>query len=268
MNDKLKELLAIPTQSYQEQQMVAYLKARLVDSAAKVWSDQYNNVYAVRGTGSKPFPCLAAHIDSVQPIRKVRVVEDGGFLRGIYRGKPAGLGADDKTGIHVCLELFEQFDNIALMLFATEECGCHGARHADPAFFKLLGYVIEYDCPSRNMLSHTVSGVRLFANRGDFIFTAAPVLKQFGTMLWQNHPYTDVMAVRQRFPLSCLNLSSGYYNWHASNEFVKVSDVALAIEQGEALVRALGDKRYPFAVAQLDEDAPLVPIGPLFVPKP
>ena len=266
--EKLKQLLAVPTHYYKEDRMVAYLKKALAPVATRVWVDQYRNVYAIKSAGTAPFPCLSAHIDSVQPLRRVTVVEDNGYLRGLYRGKPAGLGADDKTGVHVCLELFNRLNHVALALFAGEEVGLYGSYRAASEFFQQVGYLIEFDCPSRNMVSYTSDGVRLFANQGDFIYRAAPVLKRFGSLLWQQHPYTDVKAIRLRFPLSCLNLSSGYYNWHQQNEFVKVSDVALAVEQGAALVKALGCVRYYFPVGQLDEDTPLVPIGPLRVPAP
>jgi hypothetical protein len=123
------------------------------------------------------------------------------------------------------------------------------------------------------MLSYTSSGVRLFENRGNFITTALPVLKKYGTVLWQKHPYSDVMALRRRFPISCLNLSSGYYNWHCSNEFVSLGDVALAIEQGTSLLKALGELNYFCPVVNgdgelYDSHDPLIPIGLLRVPEP
>ncbi len=118
------------------------------------------------------------------------------------------------------------------------------------------------------MLSYTSSGTRLFANRGEFIQTALPVLKKHGTTLWQDHPYTDIMAVRRRFPISCLNISCGYYNWHAPNEFISLRDTKLAIEQGAALVKVLDHVRYECPVDLNHDDAPLIEIGPLHVPKP
>lgn len=76
----------------------------------------------------------------------------------------------------ICLELLERFDNIAVALFAAEEVGCVGSRNADPEFFERVGYVVEFDCPGRGLVSYTSGGVRLFQNDGDFIKTALPVM--------------------------------------------------------------------------------------------
>jgi len=262
----LKRLLAVPTVSYHEDKMVAYLHSVLCFlPRVKVWTDQHKNVFVIKGSDAKPLPCVAAHIDSVQPLRNVTVRQDGGYLRGEFNGRAAGLGADDKTGIHVALQLLSRFENIALAFFAMEEVGFQGARKADAAFFAKIGYLIEFDCPSRHMVSYTNNGVRLFDNQGDFIKKAWPVLQRHGSTLWQHHPFTDVTGIRERFPISCLNLSSGYYRWHAQDEFVKISDVDLAVEQGAALVTELDSVRYPCPQSLL-EDMPPCPVGPLIVP--
>lgn len=266
----LKELLAVQTSSWHEQPMVDWLVHYIIHEVkgATVTVDPHRNVYVTKGSAAF-MPCVAAHIDTVQPHRQVEIVEDGTRLIGFSDGRQVGIGADDKAGIFVCLNLLKRFDNIRVIFFATEEVGCQGAKRADARFFADLAYLIEYDCPSRHMLSYTCSGVRLFANRGEFIQTALPVLQKHGTTLWQNHPYTDVMAVRNRFPVSCLNLSCGYYNWHAANEFVNLPDVELAIRQGIDLVKTLDHVRYACPVVLDDDaDAPLIEIGPLHVPAP
>ena len=269
--EMLKNLLAVPTVSYDEQPMVDWLVHYVTRKlpGATVTVDASRNVYVNKGS-AKYAPCVAAHIDTVQPHRKVSIVEDGGRLIGFdERDQQVGIGADDKAGIFVCLNLLHRFDHIRAAFFATEECGCVGARKADAAFFDGIAYLMEFDCPSRHMMSYTNSGVRLFANDGDFIKTALPALQRHGTTLWQNHPYTDVMAIRNRFPISCLNLSCGYYNWHAPNEFVSLRDVGLAIEQGADLVSTLDHVRYACPVdLQDDLTESLIPVTRLRVPEP
>lgn len=270
--NKFIEMLAVPTLSRHEEQLVFwlldYLRAHV--PTAKVTVDEFLNIYVVKGDAPRT-ACVAAHIDSVQPIRPVTIVEAGDRLSGVNpaTGRPCGFGADDKAGVYVCLNLLERFDNLRAVFFACEEIGCLGARAADPAFFEGVSCVIEYDCPSRNMLSHTVSGVRLFENDGDFINAALPVLEAHGTTLWQDHPYTDVMAIRLRFPIPCLNLSCGYYNWHATNEFISLSDTKLAFDQGVELLCNLTNLDLNWCPVDLSEDkAPsLMPVGRLFVPE-
>lgn len=268
----LNNLLAVQTVSHNEQAMVDWLvgyAAKHLDVLVKV--DCHRNVYMVKGGGRTPTPCVAAHLDTVQPIRDgVHILEDRGRLIGVdKKNKQVGIGADDKAGIFVCLNMLERFDNIRAVFFAGEEVGCYGAKRSDAEFFNDVGYLIEYDCPSRNMLSYSSGGVRLFENDGAFIKTAVPVLTQYGTNLWQHHPYSDVMALRQRFPISCLNLSCGYYNWHQSNEFISLSDMDLAISEGEALIKVLGENNYPCPVSLVHETAsPIIPVTRLSVPDP
>jgi len=234
-----------------------------------VVADRYNNVMIKRGTASF-YPCVSAHIDSVQPIeRKYAVEQMNGFLVGIAKnGTRVGFGADDKTGVYICLEMLRRFDNIAVALFSAEEIGCQGASKIEPAFFDNVGYLIEFDCPAHDMMSYSSGGQRLFANNDEFIKTAYPVLQQRGISKWQDHPYSDVMMLRKRFDFSCLNLSSGYYNWHQKDELVKIADTANSLEMAEELVRALGEKQYTFRRGEIDESAPIVPISKLVWPKP
>lgn len=263
----LKNLLAVQSVSYREQLMVSWLVHYFKDKpGVHSYVDKANNVYVVKG-GAKFAPCVAAHIDTVQPYRKVHIERTGTRLVGFDRKSQVGIGADDKTGIFVCLNLIESTENIKAVFFATEEVGTVGALKSDPEFFAGVSYLIEYDCPSRNMLSYTSGGVRLFDNAGEFIKKANPVLQKHGTVLWQNHPYSDVRAIRRRFPVSCLNLSSGYYNWHADNEFASLPDVELAINMGGELIRELGCESYACPIQITSDAKPLVTVGPLHVPE-
>jgi hypothetical protein len=65
-------------------------------------------------------------------------------------------------------------------------------------------------------------------------------------MLVQSHPYTDIMMIKQKSDVSCLNMSCGYYNMHTNNEFVCLDDVERAITAGLNLVKDLGLQKYEF----------------------
>jgi di/tripeptidase len=256
----LKQILAVPTCSRQEDQMVAflvdYVRQRGTKRCGEVVTDEWNNVYIRKGRADD-FPCVVAHIDSVHPLRLVQIVQQDGLLFVVSEsGQRTGFGADDKAGVFVCLELVERFDHIAVALFAAEEIGCMGAKHAPAAWFEDVGYVVEFDCPGRGLVSYTSSGTRLFANDGEFIQTAMPALEAHGLTRFQHHPYSDVMALRQRFRFSCLNLSCGYHNWHRSDEYVVIEEVEAAVTAGEALIAALGCRAYPFDAGAGDLAAP------------
>jgi di/tripeptidase len=259
--DLLKRLLAVPTCSRQEGQMVEFLVEHVRERGSarcgSIGTDSLNNVLIRKG-GPGVLPCVAAHIDTVHPLRAVEIVQQDGILFGLdENGQRTGIGADDKAGVYICLELLERFDDIAVALFGAEEIGCVGATHAPAVWFDDVGYVIEFDCPGYGLVSYTSSGARLFANDGEFIQTAAPVMQAHGLDRWQRHPFTDVMALRRRFNISCLNLSCGYHNLHRSDDYVVVEEVEAAVSAGQALIAALGCRSYPFKAGAGDLVAPL-----------
>jgi acetylornithine deacetylase/succinyl-diaminopimelate desuccinylase-like protein len=267
--DLLKRILAVPTCSRREDRMVEFLvdhvRERGSARCGEITTDEWNNVFIRKGV-AEIVPCVASHIDTVHPLRPVEIVHQNGILFGVNeRRERTGCGADDKCGIFVCLELLERFDNIAVALFAQEEIGCQGAYHAPAAWFRDVGCVVEFDCPGSGLVSYTSSGTRLFANHGAFINTAAPVLQAHGLTRWQHHPLSDVMALRQRFNFSCLNLSCGYRNWHRPDEHVVLAEVETAVDAGEALIAALRCRAYPFHADADDLAAPLCEVTGLQV---
>lgn len=60
----LKELIRIPSRSYEEQQIGQYLKSYLEKRAEETWMDQHGNVFAKIGSGN-PVLLLHAHMDTV-----------------------------------------------------------------------------------------------------------------------------------------------------------------------------------------------------------
>ncbi len=250
--------------------MVAFITDHVKEAGGQLgrcWSDAHNNLYIVKGQADH-YPCVAAHIDTVLPMKPVRIVEQNGILIGYDKdGHRAGIGGDDKAGVFICLELLERFDSLAVVLFAAEEIGCQGAYAAEAKFFDQVGYVLEFDCPASGLVSYTSGGVRLFQNDGEFIQRAFPVLREHGATNWQRHPFTDVMALRKRFTFSCLNLSAGYYHWHSNVEHLRLVDAAAAIELGAELIAALGGHRYDYDPRLPDAAEPLMEVTGLRLPE-
>ena len=263
----LNQLLTVSSRSGQEQAIATFLIDYAKARGYAVQTDPYHNVYLRKG---KPgvVPCAAAHIDTVHPPTKLQVMHSDGRVFGIdEQGQRCGIGADDKAGVYVCLKLLEQVDDLIVILFAGEEISGIGARNASADWFKDVGYLLEFDSPSRDLVSYTSGGVRLFANDGEFIQTALPIMREQGLTQWQNHPFTDVMILRERFPISCLNLSSGFYNWHRPDEFIVIDEMLAAIDAAKALITALGCRAYPFPVGANDQTPPLFPVTGLAVPE-
>ena len=267
--DLLKRLLAVPTCAYHEEGMVNFLvdhvKNRGVARCGKVSVDEHKNVLVVK-RNARFAPCVAAHTDTVHNWTKIQIVQQDGILFGVdEHGHRTGLGGDDKAGVFICLELLERFENLAVALFSGEEVGCVGAQNARADFFEQVGYVLEFDAPASGLLSYTSGGVRLFQNDGEFIRVALPILEKHGSTKWQDHPFSDVKALRQRFAFSCLNLSAGYHRWHGADEYVDLAETAAAVEMGQELIQALGERRYEFPVGEPEAAMPPVEVTGLKV---
>lgn len=237
------------------------------ESTPDEYGRKHYNVFITKGTiyPGEAFPCVASHIDNVQSMDNRRIIVDGDYMiaREQHTDRQCGFGADCKTGIYTCLELLRNQSRLKVAFFSEEEIGGIGARKCNLDFFKDVGYVIEFDCPSSNLLSYTSNGVQLFDNGGPFLQAMLPVLDEH-QVKWQEHPHTDIWIVRERTMLDCVNLASGYYRFHAPDEFVYLPEMAHAVHMGAQLLYALGCRKYPF----LNSSArPLRPVTGLRLPN-
>jgi tripeptide aminopeptidase len=256
----LKEVLSIPTKTYQEERMVAFIANWLVDNNIEYYIDINNNIYATKGSlnsHDEHYPCVIAHTDTVHNIDSINIREEQlpnteGELKLSYKayndlGLPTGIGGDDKCGVFACLKLLKELPVIKAAFFVSEETGCHGSRNSDPMFFKNVGYAIQFDAPENWMVSENCSGQVLFDRESDFFKNCDLVLTEGmnqNNMRYMRHPYTDVYAITKLYGIQSINFSIGYYDYHTKNEYVVVEDVFNGIEMGRKMVELLGLNLY------------------------
>ena len=253
----LKEVLSVPTKTYQEERMVAYIANWLVDNNIEYYIDINNNVYATKKESEVSddfyFPCVIAHTDTVHNIDTINVREEN--LKNAQdqlklslkayndSGNPTGIGGDDKCGVFACLKLLKELPYLKAAFFVSEETGCHGSKKADPEFFKNVGYGIQFDAPENWMITEQCYGNIIFDRESEFFEKCNVVLTEGMVeedMKYMIHPYTDVYALSNKFDFSCINFSIGYYDYHTRNEYVVVEDVFNGIEMGRKMIELLG----------------------------
>ena len=267
--EKFKELLSVPTKTYQEEDMVEFICNELDEmEGVTFYRDEMMNVYATKGVleEGEYYPMFIAHTDTVHSkIDKIIVKEEklprpntfgktfDNTLVDVLKAydendKPTGIGGDDKCGIFICLELLKQLDKVKIGLFVSEETGCHGSAKCDESFLTDVGYITQYDAPGNHLITEICSGVRLFERDSEFFEKTSKVITEaFGNeMLVQSHPYTDVSQLKKKIDVSCINMSCGYYNMHSTQEFISIEDVKNAIEAGKNMVFILGLKKYQY----------------------
>jgi di/tripeptidase len=245
----LKDVLSVPTKTYQEERMVAFLVNWLTENSIPHFVDEHNNVYATKQESSELpedfyFPCVISHTDTVHNIDTINVREEmlnnaQGEERISYKaynddGNPTGIGGDDKCGVFACLTLLQELPNVKAAFFVSEETGCHGSLKASEEFFANVGYGIQFDAPENWMVTERCFGQVLFDRDSEFFESCDKVLTEGmdqNYMEYMVHPYTDVYALRGKFNFSCINISIGYYNYHTRHEYVVIEDVFNGIDK-------------------------------------
>jgi len=150
--EKFKELLSVPTKTYQEEDMVEFICNELDEmEGVTFYRDEMMNIYATKGVleEGEYYPMFIAHTDTVHSkIDKIIVKEEKLSRPNTFgktfddtlvdvlkaydeNGNPTGIGGDDKCGIFICLELLKQLDKVKIGLFVSEETGCHGSSKCD-----------------------------------------------------------------------------------------------------------------------------------------
>jgi len=256
----LKDVLSVPTKTYQEERMVAFLVNWLTENNIPHFVDEHNNVYATKQESLELpedfyFPCVISHTDTVHNIDTINIREEmlintQGEEKLSYKayndeGNPTGIGGDDKCGVFACLTLLQELPNVKAAFFVSEETGCHGSLKASKEFFTNVGYGIQFDAPENWMVTERCFGQVLFDRDSDFFESCNKVLTEGmdqDYMEYMVHPYTDVYALRGKFNFSCINFSIGYYNYHTKHEYVVVEDVFNGINMGKKMIENLGNK--------------------------
>ena len=266
----LKDVLSVPTKTYQEERMVTFLVNWLTENSIPHFVDEHNNVYATKQESLELpedfyFPCVISHTDTVHNIDTINVREEmlnnaQGEEKLSYKayndeGNPTGIGGDDKCGVFACLTLLQELPNVKAAFFVSEETGCHGSLKASEEFFENVGYGIQFDAPENWMVTERCFGQVLFDRDSEFFESCDKVLTEGmdqDYMEYMIHPYTDVYALRGKFDFSCINFSIGYYNYHTKHEYVVVEDVFNGIDMGKKMIESLGNKLHHKKASQYD----------------
>lgn len=258
--DLLKDVLKVPTKTYQEGLMVEFITQWLVSNNIEFYVDDYLNIYATKGSSNEEgfyYPCVISHTDTVHNIESINIQEE--YLLNAQgeeklslkayndMGLPTGIGGDDKCGVFACLMLLKKLPYLKAAFFVSEETGCKGSLNSDPAFFKNIGYGIQFDAPENWMITESCYGQILFDRDSKFFESCDKVLTENmdnSKMRYMSHPYTDVYSLRKQYDFSCINFSIGYYDYHTKHEYVVVEDVYSGLEMGRKIIELLGYEKF------------------------
>lgn len=229
--ESLVNIAKIQSCSGEEQIMNDYILDRLSRLGMSVTIQQTkhgNNIYATKGKSSI-YPCIVAHTDTVHsfidkkhPEEQLNIFELNGLLYAMSDdAQQVGIGGDDKVGIWACLMLAEQFDNIKVAFFCSEEVGCRGSAEADLAFFSDCSFILQADRRGYGDFVNNISGS---ISSKEFQKFVKPIMNKYGYKFC-NGGITDVGELSSNnVGISCANISCGYYNPHTKSEVICLED--------------------------------------------
>lgn len=247
------ECLGVPTCSGDELRMQEYIILWARRNGVMYGCDEVGNVYLTKGQleAGEYYPCVTSHMDTVHsknldyvdvgvPIKIKREVTKIGTK---LSANGIGIGADDKCGICISLSLVSRFDKIKACFFVEEEIGCKGSDKLDERWFDDVGYVIGWDSPDLNRAAWKCGGVKLF----NYLFYQGyikDVCDNWGLTKFYSEPITDVMNIRRKTDIICMNFGNGGYMAHSDDEYCILEDMDHALGMGIDIIKKLGMKRY------------------------
>ena len=255
--DFVYECMSVPTHSKKEYRMVTFIILWARRNGVKYEFDDFGNVYLTKGELAKGefYPCVTSHLDTVQDrqdpyifagvpldLKTERTKEEYHKVSvDANGGASIGIGADDKSGICICLSMFDHLEKLKACFFLDEESGCNGSNALDLEWFKDVGYVIGYDSPDLYRAAWACSGTKLFSY--DFYTKyMKEVCDRWGLTkgCFFSEPFTDVKNIREKTDIICMNFGNGGYNAHCPSEYIIVEDMDQACGMGIDLIDNIG----------------------------
>lgn len=256
---ELYEVMQVPSCSRYEFRMAAYIVLWARKNNVDYKFDKKGNIYLTKGKLEEGefYPCVTSHMDTVQdkakpyalagaelPLRTRRVksttsdeVRHEIFIDG------QGIGADDKLGVYISLQLVKHFDKIKAAFFVEEEIGMQGSKELKKDFFDDVAYVVGWDSPDLIRAAYKCAGVQMFTAKF-FNEKLGPVVKRWGFKPsdFNSEPFTDVCQIREKTDIMCMNFGNGGYNAHMATEYLVVEHVDHALGMGMDIIQSIGNK--------------------------
>jgi len=141
------------------------------------------------------------------------------------------------------MQCLQFFDDIKVVFFRDEEVGCEGSYDADIDFFNDCSFVLQCDRRGNDDFINIAGGTQLSSK--EFQSDVQPILKQYGYK-FNTGMMTDVMALKETgIVCSMANISCGYYNPHAAQEYVNIVDVDNCLDMVKMIILELSGNEYP-----------------------
>lgn len=153
-----------------------------------------------------------------------------------------GIGGDDRCGIWMILQTIIESEKKPIVLFTEEEeIGGVGAGDyvryiaAHPEKKPEVNFLIEYDrANSNDAVYYDCDNKEFEAFISEFGFET-----NYGS-------YSDISDVAPALEVAAVNLSSGYYKPHTTNEYIIISEMIDNLKRGIKIINTPNLKKYEY----------------------
>lgn len=171
---------------------------------------------------------LVAHMDTVHKEICKDIVEEDGKI-----SSPQGIGGDDRCGIFMIMNIVKEL-KCSVLFCEDEEIGGVGARKFTKICHEMnnVNYIIELDRKGNNDAVFYRCDNKDFK---DFVCDNTGLKEAFGS-------FSDISVLAPAFSLAAVNISSGYYNAHTTDEYVVYDEMMDIIEMVKNLIKVESGK--------------------------
>lgn len=196
----------------------------------------YDVVYAdgyLFAKGNVPV-MLCAHMDTVhkKPVENIYMSDNGCIW------SPQGIGGDDRCGIYTAIMSIRDGRKPYILFTEDEEIGCIGAGYfADDVFNGIIkeediniNFIIEID--------------RRGSNDSVYYSCDNPEFEKFIDGYGFKTSYgscSDISDVAPALGVAAVNLSSGYYNAHTTDEYIVLDELYNIIDRVNTIIKDAAD---------------------------
>ena len=147
MIDTFCELVKVPSETPNDKEFIVHLEKLLKKEGAKTVRDSFGNLIATipaKNSSSKEYLAFGCHADTVKPGIGIEPVIKDGIIRS--KGETI-LGADDKAGIAIILEMLrsaKKHPPLEFIVTRCEEMGTEGSSKLDYSLIQSkMAYVLD-----------------------------------------------------------------------------------------------------------------------------
>uniref|UniRef100_A0A6H1ZE29 Putative peptidase n=1 Tax=viral metagenome TaxID=1070528 RepID=A0A6H1ZE29_9ZZZZ len=225
----LVELYKIFSPSYGEEEIALLVCEELDKLGIEYKIDMWGQIYRL----IPDTVLLAAHMDQVSSkiVKNIFMSEDGEYIFG-----DGNLGADDKNGVWILLNLLKKHKNISFIFSVAEEAGCRISEvltHEDnKEIIKKIKYGLVFD---RRGSGDIIGTYNNYCNN-DLEDDLEDLGKNLGFTAAMGS-FSDCDYISQVIP--CVNISCGYYKAHTQHEFTSISELKSSLMFGNLILSTL-----------------------------